>query len=132
MPSSPSPHCGAQWSESPLLEPAEAARRIIDVLSDRQAEDVLLLDVRQVAGFADYFIIATAENSRHMRALVDVLEKDLRNDGVKARHVEGERDGGWVLMDYGDIVLHLFSEEMREFYALEELWSAGTQVVRIQ
>jgi ribosome-associated protein len=104
----------------------------VDVLSDRQAEDVLLLDVRQVAGFTDYFVIATAENTRHMRALVDILEKDLRNEGIKARHVEGERDAGWVLVDYSDVIVHLFSPELREFYALEELWGAGTPVVHIQ
>jgi ribosome-associated protein len=92
----------------------------------------LLLDVRQVASFADYFIIATAENSRHMRALSGILEKDLRNEGLKARHVEGESDSGWVLLDYGDVVVHILSPELREFYALEELWSAATPVVHIQ
>lgn len=120
------------WRAGPLVEAAENARRIVDVLSDRQAEDVLLLDVRQVAAFTDYFIIATAENPRHMRALAGILEKDLRNEGMKARHVEGERDSGWVLLDYGDVIVHLLSPELRSFYALEELWSAATPVVRIQ
>ncbi len=102
------------------------------MLADRQAEEVLLLDVRQLASFTDYFVIATATSPRQMRAVVATLEKELRNDGVKARHVEGDSDSGWVLLDYGDLIVHLFSTEMRKFYALEELWGAATPVVRIQ
>jgi ribosome-associated protein len=108
------------------------ARRIVDLLADRQAEDIVLLDIRKLSSFADYFVLATADNSRHMRALVDVLEKDLRGDGVRAAHLEGERDSGWVLADYGDVIVHLFSPEEREYYGLEELWQEAKQVVRIQ
>jgi ribosome-associated protein len=92
----------------------------------------VLLDVRRVAAFADYFVIASAENPRQMRALVDTLEKDLRDEGIRAGPHEGSPDSGWVLIDYGDVIVHLFSPDLRDYYALEELWSAATQVVRIQ
>jgi ribosome-associated protein len=113
------------------LEPADNARQIVDLLADRQAEDVLLLDIRKVADFADYFVIATASNSRHMRALAETLYKEIPPKTGGKRH-EGETDSGWLLVDYGDVIVHLFSPELREHYALEELWSEATSVVRMQ
>ena len=92
----------------------------------------MLLDIRAVASFADYFVIATAENPRQMRALVGTLTRDLRSEGVRAAHQEGEADSGWVLLDYGETIVHLFSPELRKYYALEELWQEATPVVRIQ
>lgn len=88
--------------------------------------------MRRVASFADYFVIASAENPRQMRALVETVEKDLRADGVRSGHQEGSPDSGWVLIDCGDVIVHLFSPDLRDYYALEELWRAATQVVRIQ
>jgi ribosome-associated protein len=114
-------------------EPADLARELVDALSDRQAEDVVLLDIRNVADFTDYFVIASAQNARHMRALVDAMEKELANAGLKALRREGEADSGWVLVDYGDVIVHLFVPEDRAFYNLEGLWGrAGVPAVRFQ
>ena len=115
-----------------LTETVDIAHRIVDLLTDRQAEDIVLLDISSVSGFADYFVIASAMNSRQMRALVDTVEKELRQEGVRIRHQEGALDSGWVLMDYIDVLVHLFSPEQREFYKLEELWRKAKEVVRIQ
>jgi ribosome-associated protein len=112
---------------------SDLAQRIVDILSDRQAEDVVMLDIRRVANFTDYFVIATAQNARHMGALMDTLDRDLRAAGVKAGHVEGEADSGWVLIDFGDVIAHLFTPEDRAYYNLEGLWSrAGVAPVRFQ
>ena len=92
----------------------------------------MLLDIRRVAAFADYFVIASAVNPRHMRALVETVAKELRQDGVRPLHQEGEFDSGWVLLDYGSVIVHLFAPELRTYYALEELWREATPVVRIQ
>jgi ribosome-associated protein len=113
------------------LEPVDTARQIVDLLADRQAEDVLLLDIRQVASFADYFVIATASNARHMRALAETLYKEIPPKTGGKRH-EGDSESGWVLVDYSDVIVHLFSPELRGHYALEELWSEATAVVRMQ
>jgi ribosome-associated protein len=114
-------------------ESSEVARRIVDLLSDRQAEDIVLLDIREIAYFTDYFVIATALNQRHVSALIDVMEKELANEGIKALHREGESTSGWVLVDYGDVIVHIFSPEDREFYNLEGLWGrAGVPAVRFQ
>ena len=115
------------------LEPAEIARRIVDVLSDRQAEDIVQLDIGAFASFADYFVIATAQNARHMNALIDAFEKELENEGVKTLHREGDSSSGWVLVDLGAVIVHLFTPEDREYYDLEGLWTrAGVPSVRFQ
>ena len=116
----------------PLTEPADVARSIVDLLADRQAEEIVLLDVRRVASFTDYFVIASAVNPRQMRALIDTLDRELPEDGVRTRPHEGALDSGWVLLDYGGVIVHLFSPELRDYYALEELWRDAAQVVRIQ
>ena len=105
---------------------------MVDLLADRQAEEIVLLDIREVAPFADYFVVASATNPRQMRALVETLSRELRDEGVRAAHQEGAADSGWVLLDYGAVIVHLFAPEQREYYALEELWRGATQVVRIQ
>lgn len=90
-----------------------------------------MLDISRVASFADYFVIATADNPRQARALVETLDKELRDEGVRSGHREGASESGWVLIDYGSVIVHLFSPELREVYALEELWRAATPVVRM-
>ncbi len=92
----------------------------------------MLLDISKVATFADYFVIASAANVRQMQALLDALEEGLGHDGVPAWKSEGELDSGWILLDLGDIIVHLFSPEERAYYDIERLWSQGVEVVRMQ
>ncbi len=81
---------------------------------------------------ADYFVICTADSERQMKAVLEGIEEDLRIEGARPIHVEGEQDSGWILADYGDVVCHVFKPEEREFYRLEELWDGAKTVVRIQ
>ncbi len=115
-----------------LLESAELAQRIADLLSDRQAEDIVLMDIGKVSSFTDYFVVATATNPRQLGALVDALQRDLRDEGRRPIRTEGAPDSGWVLIDFGDAVVHLFAPEERAYYNLEELWAQGVSVVHIQ
>ena len=115
-----------------LLESAELAQRIADLLSDRQAEDIVLMDIGKVSSFTDYFVVATATNPRQLGALVDALQRDLRDDGLRPIRTEGAPDSGWVLIDFGDAVVHLFGPEERAYYNLEGLWAQGVSVVHIQ
>ena len=115
------------------LEAQELARRIVEIASDKLATDIVLLDIRQIGSFADYFVVASTASERQMQAVVRDLEQTLRNDdGVRPLRVEGRASSGWVLIDYGDVVVHLFSAEQRGFYRLEELWSAAVPLVRMQ
>ncbi|MDP2950199.1 MAG: ribosome silencing factor, partial [Chloroflexota bacterium] len=107
-------------------------RRIVDLLSDKQAEDILLLDIRNVVLFADYFVIASGQNVRQMRALCDVIDQELAKDGVSPYGREGMPESGWVLIDFGDVIVHIFGPDARSFYDLEGLWHQAVSVVRIQ
>ena len=114
-------------------EASELAQQLVDLLADRQAEDVVLLDIRSVTDFADYFVIASAQNARHMQALIDAFDRDLARQGVKSLRREGDADSGWVLVDFGDVIVHLFAPEDRAYYNLEGLWGrAGVPAVRFQ
>jgi len=91
----------------------------------------VLMDISKVSTFTDYFVIGTANNPRQMNALIDSLNVDLRPDARPAR-IEGTPDSGWVLIDFGNAVVHLFSPEERDYYQLEELWGQGVSVVHLQ
>ena len=98
-----------------------------------QAEDILLLDIRNAASFADYFVIGSAGSDRQINAILDEIEKRLeKGDGLRPRGREGAPSSGWVLLDYGDVILHLFAPEQRAYYDLEGLWTTAVPVVRIQ
>ena len=114
------------------LEAGTLARKIVDLLSDKQAEDILLLDIRNVAAFADYFVIASALTGRQIEAILQGLDEELGKDGVQPRGREGAVDSGWVLLDFGDVIVHIFAPAERAYYDLEGLWHAATPVVRIQ
>lgn len=115
-----------------LLEPEALAQRIADLLSDRQAEDIVLMDISKVSSFTDYFVLATAGNPRQMNALIDSVGQELRKDGVRPLRTEGGPDSGWVLLDFGNAIVHLFSPDDRDYYNLEGLWAQGVSVVHIQ
>jgi len=97
-----------------------------------QATDILLVDISQVSDFADFFIILTAGNRRQMEAVSENVQVAMKGVGASLHHREGTTSSGWVLLDFGDVIVHLFAPEEREVYQLEELWSHGQQVVRIQ
>ncbi len=90
------------------------------------------MDISKVSSFTDYFVVATANNPRQMNALIDSLDRDLRPEGVKPSRVEGAADSGWVLIDFGDALVHLFAPDERTYYNLEGLWATGVSVVHIQ
>ena len=116
----------------PQINATQAARLSVDVASDRQATDIVLLDVAAISGFADYMVIMSAGSSRQVDAVASELEEAIERAGLRIHHREGTAESGWVLLDFGDVVLHVFSEEQREFYKLEQVWKSAKQVVRIQ
>ena len=101
---------------------AELALAAAQAAADKKAENIVLLDVSEQLAITDAFLLASASNERQVRAIVDEVEDKLRELGAKPEHREGERDGRWVLLDYGEIVVHVQHEEERQFYALERLW----------
>lgn len=113
------------------LQGPELARHVVDLLVDRQASDVVMLDLTSLSTFTDYFVIATADNERQLGALIETLESAATASDLPFRP-EGGTEGGWVLIDMGTVIVHLFSLEKRAYYNLEGLWQRAQEVVRIQ
>jgi len=104
----------------------------VDAIESKLGSDILLLDISDITLIADYFVIATGESDRQLSALVDAVGEKTRTEyNLKPLHTEGVGTSGWVLLDYGAIVVHLFTPSQREFYALEELWQEGRTVLRM-
>jgi ribosome-associated protein len=119
-------------TEVQRLEALEVARKVVETASEKQATDILLLDTQGVCNFADYFVICSGDSARQIKAIYDEVEHVLKKEGILPHHCEGTPDSGWLLLDFGDIVVHIFSPFERGYYQLDELWSKGISVVRIQ
>lgn len=115
------------------LETLELARTIVEALEEKQAEDILLLDIRAQTPFFEYFVICSGASERQLKALVEGSTEAAKKKHERSpRSIEGLPEDGWVLMDFGDVVVHAFSQNKREYYDLEELWGEGKVVVRIK
>ena len=101
--------------------PTEVARAV-DLMFDRKAEDVVVLDLRKLSSATDYFLVASGRSDTHVTAIADNLVDELKKAGVRPAGIEGMRGGRWVLVDYVDFVVHVFHPAAREFYQLERLW----------
>ena len=111
-----------------LQKAKEMASIAYQALTDKKGEDVRVIEITEIASFADYFIIADGNNPSQISALVDNVEEQLSKAGYEPKRIEGVRNSNWVLMDYGDIILHVFSKEDRLFYDLERIWKDGREV----
>ncbi|MDH4179846.1 MAG: ribosome silencing factor [Armatimonadota bacterium] len=114
--------------KSEQLPAREKALRAQTALTDKRALDPVMLDMRQITLITDYFLICHGTSSVHIRALGDSVVEALKEAGVRPYGVEGRDEGRWVLLDYGDVIVHIFGEEEREFYSLERLWGDAPKV----
>jgi ribosome-associated protein len=110
----------------------ELARLAVETASDKQASNIVLLDVRDLCSFTDYFVICSGESARQIRTISDEIEKALKQKGVLPHHREGGTDSGWLLLDYSDVIVHVFGAKESEYYKLDELWDKAKAVLRIQ
>ncbi len=104
------------------------AKAACHALSEKKAEDIKVIDIGTISVLADYFVIASASNINQLHAMVDAVEEELYKRGYKTHQVEGNGSASWILMDYKDIIVHLFSRDDRLFYDLERIWQDGTFV----
>ena len=111
-----------------MLEPKEIAVAVTKALDEKKGMDIKLLKIDRVSSLADYFLICTGTSNTHVKTLCDYAEYTLENLGESMLGREGHRGNSWELLDYGTIVVHVFTEEAREFYALERLWADAEQV----
>lgn len=114
--------------EYAVKEGQELAAVCARIALDTKAEDLAVLDVRGLASFTDYFIIMSGRSTRHVQGLAEAIEGELRSKRINSKHSEGLREGLWVLLDFGDVVVHIFYHESRAFYDLEGLWHDAPRI----
>lgn len=111
-----------------MLTSLEVAELAVKVLDSKKAKDIRVLETKDITVLADYFIICTAGSTTQIKTLADEVDKALRDKGEPALRTEGYRGGGWVLVDFGAIVVHIFLKDIREFYSLERLWRDAREI----
>jgi len=104
----------------------------METASEKQASDIVMLDVRSVCSFADYFVICNGDNKRHIEAIWRGIDEVLRRNGAIPHHNEGTPDSGWILVDFGLVIVNIFAPLERDYYQLDKLWDRAIPVVRIQ
>jgi ribosome-associated protein len=114
------------------LKTEQLARKAVEAASDKQASDIVMLDMRGVCTFTDYFIICSGDTGRQIEAICEEIDQVMGREGIVPRHREGTADSGWMLTDFGDVIIHIFTETEREYYKLDKLWSKATPLIRIQ
>lgn len=110
------------------MDSLELAKKIVKVLDNKKADKIDVIKVRDLTIISDYFVIASATNSTHVKSLVDEVEFELKKEGKAPERVEGYQNANWIVLDYLDVVVHVFYEETRNYYNLEKLWSDGEKV----
>ena len=114
------------------MEAIDTARRALEAASDKQAADIVLLDIRQACSFADYFVICSGDSERQIEAIRQAIADTLEKEGRTPHHCEGTAGSGWVVLDFGDVIVHVFSTFEREYYQLDSLWSKAQLIVKMQ
>lgn len=104
------------------------AKLAYKALEDKKSEDIRVIEIGEISVLADYFIIANGNSSSQVDAMVDAVQEELSKEGFEPKRVEGVRSSGWILLDYGDLVVHIFSKEDRLFYDLERIWRDGKSI----
>lgn len=111
-----------------MTQAAKMTQIAIAALEDKKAEDICIIDISEVSVLADYFLIASGNNKNQVQALIDSVEEQLGRAGFSPKSVEGYQTGNWILMDYGDLIVHVFDKQNRLFYDLERIWRDGKQI----
>jgi ribosome-associated protein len=106
----------------------DALKIAVYAADDKKAHDLAALNISGIASFASYFLLCTGDSSRQMQAIADEIEKQLKAQGIRPSHVEGYQNSEWILMDYFDMVIHIFSKSARTYYDLERLWRDGKKI----
>lgn len=103
-------------------------REAVDAAEEKQAKDIVVLDLREITSFADYFVVCSGSNAKQIQAIADSIQQHLKQLGELANSIEGYENAEWVLMDYGDYLIHIFSDKSRQYYDLERLWRDAKKV----
>jgi ribosome-associated protein len=111
----------------------DLARRLVDAIEDRKGENIILMDIHAHCLFADYFVLCSGASERQLKAILDAILETARKDfSLSPSHLEGKPDTGWILLDFSDVIVHVFSPSQRRYYDLEGLWKESPILLRVQ
>jgi len=113
-------------------DPRTLALQIANILTDSPAADTVLLEITELSSIADFFLLCSGENERQLRAIFEEIIEELAKLGARPLRTEGSPQSGWIVMDFGDVVTHIFDAELRAYYKLEQLWAEAPRVLSIQ
>ncbi len=115
-----------------MRKPIELARHLVDAIEDKKGEDIVLMDIHTQSAFADYFVLCSGTSERQIKAILDaILESAQKDMRLKPRQIEGQPENGWVLLDFDDVIVHVFSPSQRRYYNLEGLWKESPVLLRV-
>jgi ribosome-associated protein len=129
---SEAPGAGSGATSVEQIEGRDRALHIADIISETPARDTVVLDIHELSPFADYFVITAGANERQLRAINRAVMDRMSESGIRAQRSEGAASSGWIVLDFGDVLVHIFSEELRDFYRLEDLWAEAPTLLAIQ
>ncbi|CAN5814674.1 ribosome silencing factor [soil metagenome] len=118
--------------EDPVRWSRELAFAIADAITETPASDTKVIDIHELSTIADFFVLCSGENERQLRAITRLLQEQLSDQDIQPKRIEGEPVSGWILMDFEDVIVHIFDRELRAFYNLEERWSEAQVLLAIQ
>ncbi len=110
----------------------DLAHHIAAILTETPAAETVILDIHEISSIADYFVICSGENERQLRAIAETIDEELGQRGSTPLRMEGDASSGWILMDYGDVVVHVFDNAQRSFYKIEDAWAEAPRLLSIQ
>ena len=122
----------AKAQDTEIAAARSLALQIADILTNTPAANTLLLEITAFSSVADFFLICSGENERQLRAIVEEVREELAKAGIRPLRMEGTTQSGWIVLDFGEVVAHIFDAELREFYKLESLWAEAPRVLSIQ
>ena len=112
------------------MKSVEFAKKVCETLSDHKAEDIVMIDLTGKTEVADFYVVASGRSMTHTRALIDHVEEEMDKIGIAPVRREGVREGRWAVLDYGDVLVHIFNDETRLFYHLEKLWGDESNITK--
>lgn len=110
------------------MESKEIVKLAIEAMEEKKAEEIKLIDIADISSIGDYFLITNGSNINQVQTITDAVEEKLGRAGVQLKSMEGKKQGGWILLDYGDVIIHIFDRENRLFYDLERIWKDGKEI----
>jgi ribosome-associated protein len=123
----------SQSKKNILTDPLQFAHCVIDAIAEKKGEDIVLMDLREHALFADYFVICSGASERQLNAIVEGISETAKKQfRLHAYHAEGDAQSGWILLDYTDVIIHIFAPRQRHFYNLEGLWKEAPVILQMQ